>query len=689
MSMNAKSKWPVTGFARGADWNPDQWPREVWLRDLELMVEAKVNLVTFPVFGWAWLEKSDGVFDFHLLDELMDQLANFGIGADLATATATPPAWLVRQHPEVLPVDINGVHLEYGSRQSYCPNSKTFRSGLVRLVTKIAERYHEHPALKMWHVSNEYGDHISRCYCQNCEVAFRNWLISKYKNIGNLNKAWGTSMWGQLYSDFAEIKPPRKTMAPSNPSHTLDYARFSSDSISELLALEKDTLDSLSPGIPVLTNLMTVQTDVDYWKLSRHLDIVAFDNYPDPADLLAHNAAALNYSLMRSLANREPWMLLESATSAVSWRSHNVPKPDGINRLHVFQAVAHGSDAVMYFQWRASTVGAERFHSAVIGHFGEASRTHLETKKIWHELESLEKVAGSRVRASVAILIDWESRWAMNGPETMPSEKLVWIQQVRDYHRVLMSLGVTTNVVHPEADLSEYDLIVGPSAFMLSTQAIENLSSYVSTGGHLLLGPFSAVVDENNHVANTGYLGGLGQVLGIRVEEYWPVATPAEVALSSGARVWTQNWTELIHPDESTSILGTYSSGPLSGKAAVTSHKFGQGLASYISCDLESNALSEVMRTILTSAGLSQRNQSNEEVECVVRTDGVTDFCFVLNHGSKEAKVSLPPSSEILIGDVNLVENGSFHLEPQNVLIYQIPSNSPSLVLAEMIQVGQ
>lgn len=684
--MNDKP-WPIVGFARGADWNPDQWPKDIWLRDIELMVEAKVNLVSFPVFGWAQLEPSEGKFDFTLLDELMDQLAANNIGADLATATATPPAWLVRKYPDVLPVDSAGVTLDYGSRQSYCPNSPSFRSGLERLVTQLAKRYKDHPALKIWHISNEFGDHISRCYCQNCEVSFRNWLVNRYQSVASLNQAWGTKMWGQVYSDFSEVNPPRKTMAPANPSHNLDYARFATYSITELLLMEKRILSRISPNHPVLTNFMTVLTDVDYWKLSEHVDYVTFDNYPDPADPLAHNAAAFNYGVMRSLAKRQPWMLLESATSAVSWREHNVPKKDGLNRLHSFQAVANGSDAVMYFQWRASLVGAERFHSAVIGHFGEESRTHLETKRIWDELANLSEIVGSKVRASAAFLLDWESRWAMHGPETMPSEKLLWIEQMREYHKVLLSLGVTVNAVHPEQALGEYDLVIAPSSFMLSKSATEEIMKYVQNGGHLVFGPFSGVVNENNHVPENGYLGNLAECFGIRIEEYWPHVDPAEVELESGSKLLAQSWSELLHANPGTRVIARYLTGALAGKPAVTSNKFGSGVSTYISFNAKALHLTEILGKVLVEAGIPHRASQNLEVESVTRTNGASDYVFVLNHGDLSVTVQLPAGSEVLLASSNAKDSGLLELAPRDVLIFKCRSDNQSLKLTEVIEV--
>jgi beta-galactosidase len=341
----------------------------------------------------------------------------------------------------------------------------------------------------------------------------------------------------------------------------------------------------------------------------------------------------------------------------------------------------------MYFQWRASLVGAERFHSAVVGHFGEQSRTHVETKKIWHELDALAQIVGSKVRASVAFLLDWESRWAMHGPETMPSEKLAWIDQMREYHKALLSLGVTVNAVHPEADLLDYELVIAPSAFMLSALATENLASYVKGGGHLMFGPFSGVVDENNHVPASGYLGKLAEVFGIQVEEYWPTANPGQVALDSGDKSLARNWSELIHAGAQTKVVATYSDGPLSGSPAATRHKFGQGEASYVSFDAEAAGLVKILSGELASAGISQRVQGNLFVETVIRTDGSSDFVFVLNHGDKSATVAVPSNADVLLSDSKPSGDGSISLAPFEVLIYKCPSSNQSLKLTQVIEV--
>lgn len=684
-------QWPVDGFACGADWNPDQWPREVWQRDLQLMQAAGVNLVTLPVFSWALLEPEAGCFDFAWLDEILDATHEHGISVDLATATATPPAWLVRAYPEVLPVNIDGVRLEYGSRQSYCPNSPVFRAAVARLAEAMARRYAAHPALKVWHISNEYGDHISRCYCDNCAAGFRSWLRARYGDIDALNAAWGTTMWGQRYGNFDEVMPPRRTMAPANPTHTLDFARFATGSITALYEVERDILRRLSPGVPVLTNFMTVLTDVDYWQLAPELDIVAFDNYPDPADPLGHLPAALNYGIMRSLAGRRPWMLLESAPSAVSWRAHNVPKADGQNRAHAFQAVAHGSDAVMYFQWRASRVGAERFHSAIVGHHGEDSRTLHETSRIWRELGALKRIAGSCVRSSVALVVDWESRWAMVGPETMPSNRLTWIEQLRGYHAALAGLGLAVDAVHPHADLSAYALVVAPSAFLLDDRACRNLSQHVDSGGHLVVGPFSGVVDGNNHVHAGGAPGPLRDTLGIRVEEPWPVspAHPFTLRWNTGEVDEVPVWAEYLHIDEGTEILARYGDGALKGRPAVTRRTHGSGSASYVSAVLTTDALVPFLRDAAVTAGIPVTTVAASQLEVVTRTDGTTDFVFVINHGDHPQQLRLPADAEMLLSDASTVAEGMVELGAYGIAVFETPSGATAPTHIQRVEARQ
>ncbi|HEY1104658.1 MAG TPA: beta-galactosidase, partial [Agromyces sp.] len=297
----------LDALAYGGDYNPDQWSEEVWHDDIRLMQEAGVNIVSLPVFSWPQLEIAPGAYEWDWLDRIIDLLWAGGIAVDLATATATPPSWLIRSHPEMLPWNEAGQRLEFGSRQAYCPSSPVWRENVARMTRAMADRYGDHPALALWHVSNEYGDHVSRCWCPESSAHFRRWLEARYGDLDGLNEAWGVNVWGQRYTDWAHIEAPRRSTGPVNPTQLLDFERFSSDALLELFQLEVDILREITPEIGVTTNFMSILRDLDYWKFAAAEDLVTDDAYPDPADPLAHVPAALNYGYMRSLKGGQPW----------------------------------------------------------------------------------------------------------------------------------------------------------------------------------------------------------------------------------------------------------------------------------------------------------------------------------------------------------------------------------------------
>ncbi|MFL5842925.1 MAG: beta-galactosidase, partial [Thermoleophilaceae bacterium] len=271
-------------IAFGGDYNPEQWPETTWREDVALMQEAGVNLVTVGVFSWARLEPRPGEMDFDWLDRVLELLHAGGIAVDLATATASPPAWLVRAHPEVLPVTEDGVRLEHGSRQHYCPSSAAYREAAAHLVEALAARYGEHPALAMWHVGNEYGVHTSACYCDSSAAHFRAWLVERYGDVDSLNRVWGTDFWSQRYESFEEVNPPRRAPSFRNPGQLLDWRRFCSDAMLECYRAERDILHRATPDVPVTTNFYGLRDELDLWAWAAEEDVVSNDAYPEPAD---------------------------------------------------------------------------------------------------------------------------------------------------------------------------------------------------------------------------------------------------------------------------------------------------------------------------------------------------------------------------------------------------------------------
>ncbi|WP_440900472.1 beta-galactosidase [Actinosynnema sp.] len=646
------TSWPtgLPGLAWGADYNPEQWPEEVWDADVELMRASGVNLVSLGIFSWALLEPREGERDFAWLDRAMDRLAEGGIRVDLATATAAPPPWMTTDHPEVRPVREDGVRLTHGSRQAYCPTSEVYRTRAVALARALAERYRDHPALSAWHVGNEYGCHVPRCYCDNCAEAFRTWLRERYGDLDGLNEAWGTLFWSQRYSAWEQVVPPRVTPTFGNPGQLLDFNRFASDALLELFKAERDVLHEVTPGVPVTTNFMVGWTfaDLDYWAWAKEMDFVSNDHYTRSEDPDRHIELAMAADLTRGLAGGRPWLLMEQSTSAVNWQPRNIAKLPGEQRRNSFSHVARGADGTLFFQWRQSKAGAERFHSAMVPHGGEDTRVHREVRRVGAEYAKLDELLGSTVDASVAIVYDWHSRWSL-GQEATPTADFSYQENVFGLYRALWRSGVTVDFVPSGADLSGYKAVVVPSLFLLDDA--EWLTSYT---GHLLVTHLTAITDTRGHVHLGGYPGLIGGLLGVRTEEFHPLRAGEVVRLDDGGEVAV--WTELLR-SEGAEVLSRYADGPLAGEPAVTRN----GNAWYLGCGLRGAALETLVCSVVADAGVERVLVTDQGggadvgagsagVEVVRRRGDGGAWLVAINHGGEPALVPAR-GVELLSGD--------------------------------------
>ena len=620
------------------------------------MQEAGVNLVSLGIFSWSRLEPAVAQYDFGWLDKIMDMLHEGGIGVDLATATASPPPWLSHKHPEMLPVLADGVRLWHGARQQYCPSSPIYRSAAEHLVSALADRYAKHPALAMWHVGNEYGCHVPACYCDISAEAFRAWLRERYGSIEDLNRAWGTDFWSQRYSDWEEVIPPRRTPTWPNPSHQLDFMRFSSDELLACYEIERAVLTAKSPGVPVTTNFMRFFKPLDYWKWAEREDVVSDDVYQDPADPEAGMRAAMAGDLMRSLGRGRPWVLMEQTSSRVNWRDVNVAKLPGQMRLWSYQAVARGADGVMFFQWRQSRAGAEKFHSAMVPHGpAESSPVWKEVKQLGQELRGLDAVCGSRVRSEVAIALDWESWWALELP-SKPSTRLRQVDQLEDYYRPLFAANVVPDFVRPEHDLSAYKLVLVPNLYLVSDDGAANLIEFVRGGGTLVMSFFSGVVDPFEHIRLGGYPAPFRQLLGLTVLDWLPLSDGEEVKIdfADATQGRADLWSELIKLDGA-EVVATFAAGRLKGRPAITRHDFGSGLAVYLGTRLDELTMARVIRSACGDAEVEPAMEVPSGVEVVRRHIGRSSILFLLNH--RELDVDVP----ILQAGVNLVDGAQVH----------------------------
>lgn len=495
------------GLAYGGDYNPEQWPEEVWQEDVRLMREAGVTLVTVGVFNWGLIEPREGEYDFSRLDRILDLLHSAGVYADLATPTSSPPTWFRRRYPGSRLVDREGHVLGGGSRHSFCPSSPDYAAASERVVAALAARYAGHPAVAMWHVHNEYGWANAHCYCPTSAEAFRAWLRERYGDVGALNAAWGTTFWGLIYGSFDEVEPPVAAPVGLVPGLQLDFMRFSVDAHIACFRRERDTIRRFS-DLPVTTNFMIPNCKpMDYWRWAAEVDVVANDHYLDSARADSHIELAMAADLTRSVAGGRPWMLMEHSTGAVNWQPRNLAKRPGEMRRNTLAHVARGSDSAMFFQWRASRYGAEKFHSAMVPHAGTDSGIWRDVVALGADLRALAEVRGARVTAEVAVVWDWESYWALEF-EWRPSADLRFRERIEAYYEALWREHVTVDFVHPSADLSPYRLVVAPSAYLLAEAAAKNLHLYVEAGGHLLVSYFSGIVDENDTIHPGPYPGG-------------------------------------------------------------------------------------------------------------------------------------------------------------------------------------
>jgi beta-galactosidase len=488
----------------------------------------------------------------------------------------------------------------------------------------------------MWHISNEYGP---TAYNEASSVNFRRWLKRRYGDLDTLNDAWTTRVWSQVYTDWDQIEVPNIPRTWMNPSRILDFKRFTSDALLECYLTERDIVRSFRDDIPVLTNFMRFYRNADYWRWAPLQDAVALDIYPNPAEPDSHVSAAFQFDLFRSLKGGQPWMLMEQAAGAVSQWKLNVVKEPGRMRLGSLQAVARGADSVMFFQWRASRGGQERFHSAMLPHSGPGSRTFREVTDLGREVELLSPVAGTTGRAEVAILFDWNGWWGLEEVAGLPRNDFSYADTVMRHYTPLWEHHHAVDVVSPHSDLAPYTVLIVPNAYLIDDQGVEAITAFARAGGTVVMSFFSGVVDECNRVRPDGYPGAFRHLIGAKIDEYWP-ARPDErftVRFADGHTATADRWREDLHLETGTA-LATYADGLLEGRAAIVANTYGSGRVVYVATLLGEAAFAEVLLEEVRAAGVESRFPGvPAHVECAVRADQRNEYLFLLNHDAVRA----------------------------------------------------
>ena len=642
----------------GADYYPEHWPEDRLEIDLELMQNAGFNVIRIAEFAWDKMEPSEGNYDFLWLDRILDKIQSYGIKAVLCTPTATPPKWLINKHPEILQTDSQGIVRGFGSRKHYCASSKIYKVYSERIAKVMAERYGDHPAVMAWQVDNEFGCHDHVCYCDDCKEGFQQWLEAKYGNIQNLNQSWGTYFWSQTYSSFDDVIVPSYTQCdgksniPSqythNPGLLLDYQRYQSDAMVDYQKLQLNILKKNS-NYPITHNLMGHFGGLDYHDLGKDLDFICWDNYvtlqwnhAEPSEI------GMGHEIMRGIKDQNYWVM-EQQSGPCGWNyMGRTPKP-GQLALWAHQAVAHGAEAIVFFRWRACTVGIEQYWHGILDHDGVPRRRYEELKAFAAEMAELDDYVTASPESEVAIIKSYDNLWSH---EVQPhANGFSYDRLLQDYYKAFFSNSLPSHVMGMDADLSTYKLVVLP-AFNLMTGAYkEKLENYVKNGGNLVITFRSGTREWDNAMTPQAMPGYFADLAGIEVTEFDAIGGQEEISVSGFFGQGTSSlWCDIIEPKTAES-LAEYKSDYYAGKSAITLNQFGQGKVYYIGCDLDQESMTDMIGKIAGNLGLTPITSPNKSLEATIKSSENHRYVALLNHSGSETTAILSEDLYRAIGD--------------------------------------
>lgn len=661
----------------GADYYPEHWDRSRWKTDAEMMVKANIKVIRVGEFAWSLYEPEEGKFDFTWMDEILDFFQGYGISAVLCTPSATPPKWMADKYPEIYQDDIHGNAKIFGTRRHYCYNSSVYRQKTGILVEKLAERYGNHPTVEAWQIDNELGwANTARCYCSKCAEAFRQWLAAKYGTVENLNKKFGTVFWSQTYNSFDEVIIPKAGACydtchdtqGQNPGLLLDFYRFSSDSVISFLQESADLIRKYSSK-PVTTNLLDAAvnsgTGIDYFKMSKELDFVSWDNYIEFQWGIAEaSTVSRDHALLRSY-KKQPFWVMEQQSGPCGWSKMGPAPTPGKLRLWTYQAVANGADTVVYFRWRACPFGTEEYWHGILDHDGRPNRRYDEIARTGAEMERLSGHFGKlRPTAKIAIIKSFDSEWSHSIHRH--AEGFHYDELLLGFYRPFYEMGIPVDFVEPGEDLSGYALVLAPALIMLTDEEKRNLERYVDSGGNLLLTFRSGVKDIYNNMLTEAVPGVFADMAGAEVEDYDPQfrkeTTVAGVFGESIAKIWC----DVIKP-KTAETLGLYTKDYYSGRPCLTANKFGNGTVYYLGCDLDDASVGRLMKYIAAKAEIPVGLYSIKGLEIVEATDEKNSATFILNHNDYPLVAPLDGEYTDLFTDRKVC--GTITMEPYGVAV--------------------
>lgn len=644
-------------FAHGGDYNPDQWRHipGTLEEDVRLMKLAHCNLMSVGIFSWAALEPREGEYDFDWLERVLDTLYANGIHVFLATPSGARPAWMSQKYPEVLRVSDQGIRNLHGERHNHCFTSPVYRAFVHKINAALAERFGKHPAVVGWHVSNEYS---GECHCELCQEAFRRWLMKKYGTLNALNQAYWTGFWAKTYTDWSQLHSPSARGEGSIHGLYLDWMRFVTDQTIDFMRHEVEAVRAFS-DLPVTTNLMGSFYGLDSFRFARVLDFASYDSYPswgETSDYSIALGAGFQYDITRSILNK-PWILMESTPSMVNWKEICQPKRPGMHLASSLLTVAHGSDSVMYFQWRKSRGAAEKFHGAVVGHErSEHTRVFRDVTEVGECLERILPVLHARTEARAALMFDWNNRWAIanaNGPRKDKQHDEI----VQEHYAALAGAHVNIDIVDEEKPLQGYSLVSAPMLYMVKPGLAERLRAFVEKGGTLVLTYFSGYVDENDLCFLDGMPGPLRPLAGVWAEEIdalYP-GQSNKIVMRPGNALGLEGefacgfLCELAHA-EGAQALADYGEDFYAGMPAVTENRLGKGRVIYLAARAEQKFLDLLYERLLRDAGVAPIVDAPAGVVVKEREKDGKKYTFLLNFAGQDVRMAVPEGLDLVSG---------------------------------------
>jgi beta-galactosidase len=628
----------VEGLLHGCDYNPEQWldRQDILEKDIKLMKKANINSVSIGIFSWSKLEPEEGRFDFEWLDQVIEKLEKANIQIILATPSGAKPAWLASKHQEVLRVNDRRQRNLYGERHNHCFTSPIYRKFVKRMNEEIAKRYAKHPSVVLWHLSNEYG---GDCHCDLCQDAFRSWLKARYGSLETLNKAWWTTFWSHIYTNWDQIESPSPIGENSLHGLKLDWNRFVTDQTIDFMEFEKSCLEAYNPDLPVTTNLMYFH-HLNHFKLKNVLDIISWDSYPTwhkKDNVKVARDTAFWHDTMRSI-KKQPFLLMESTPSQTNWQGVSKLKKPGMHILSSMQAVAHGSNSVQYFQWRKSRGGPEKFHGAVVDHCGkEDTRVFKEVSQLGRVLKEHPSLQHSKTISEVAIVYDWENRWALQDAQGPRNIGLDYNETVLDHYQTFWEKGISVDVVDMEEEISGYKIVIAPLLYMLRKGFDEKIRSFTASGGIFVTTYWSGIVDENDLCFLEEAPGKLSDVLGIWAEEIeglWEGETK-QVLWSNKQNEEACNsykaseLISLLHL-KGAKALATFEEDFYKGYPALTVNEYGKGRAYYIASRNEESFYERFYTELMEDTNLQLTTGNNLSYGVVVTKRESEDMQYLI-----------------------------------------------------------